>query len=144
MGLGVLFPIFHHCLENPRIMGHDLGLETHFHIRVFMREDLDRLREDLEPELLSLLLTAFPHVESHCAGDLVQIADLEFLDNAIWVLAREQSAEQEAFLFDSEHIRVDHVGHLLVPTGYHNLFFEDAFEVIGDDPRDATFPDVLI
>lgn len=109
-----------------------------------MGEDLAGLGEDFKPELFGLLLGSLADIEFDRARDLVEIADLEFLDDAVGVLAREQGPEHEAFLLHAKDVAIDHGRHGLIGGAQDNLFLENRVVIIGDDARDAAFSDKLV
>jgi hypothetical protein len=102
--LGVLFSILDHSFEDSGILGHNLRLEGYLDISIFMRHDLHLFLEDLKTKLFGLLLTALAYVEAHCARNLVEVTDFEFLHDSIRILRREQCAEVETLLLNAENI----------------------------------------
>ena len=73
MGLMILFSVLDDGLKDSRVLSHDLGLETHFDVSVFMRQHLDRFGENFEAKLLHLFVVPFSHVEFNRARYLIEV-----------------------------------------------------------------------
>jgi hypothetical protein len=104
-----------------------------------MRHDLHLFLEDLKTELFGLLLTAFADVESNRARNLVEITDLEFFHDAVWIFRRKQGTKVETLLLHAKNVRIDQLGHLLIARLQHNLFLEDRVVVLRNNARNAAF-----
>jgi hypothetical protein len=78
-------------------------------------------------------------LQLHRACNFVVVLYLDLLHDALWIFGRDEGAEVEESFIYVEDVRFDHIfntaGLLLVLQ--NELLFEDGFEVLGVDARNA-------